>query len=156
MTVRDADDNPVSLPVAQYIAIVLGNDDLHFQTPLYEQILQECVEHIGEDGFRAEHYFTQHPDPAISKLAADMSVDVLSLPVTMQTESQRDAVRQDTEKLVLNFKLQVVEKRLLELRQEIIANSRDPERMKDLMQQYRDMQIVRNGLAKMVGTSLVV
>lgn len=156
MTVRDADDNPVSLPVAQYIAIVLGNDDLHFQTPLYEQILQECVEHIGEDGFHAEHYFTQHPDPAISKLAAEMSVDVLSLPAAMQTESQRDAVKQDTEKLVLNFKLQVVEKRLLELRQQILDNSKDPERMKALMQEYRDMQIVRNGLAKMVGTSLVV
>ena len=69
------DGGTVNLNVAQYVDYDLSSDGLSFSSPLYNTILQEAVEHSAEPDFKAFNYFMQHPDPAISQLAAALGID---------------------------------------------------------------------------------
>ena len=70
ITVQDVDGNDVEVAVAQYISLDLGGDGFKFHNDLYNQIMQEAVEHLEkEDDFVAETYFANHPNPEISRLA---------------------------------------------------------------------------------------
>ncbi len=73
--VEDAEGNLISLNVAQYISYDLSLDDLSFANPLYNRILAEAVEHSVDEGFKAEEYFTRHPDIEVSTVAVAMSVE---------------------------------------------------------------------------------
>ena len=58
ITVQDVDGNDVEVAVAQYISLDLGGDGFKFHNDLYNQIMQEAVEHLEkEDDFVAETYF---------------------------------------------------------------------------------------------------
>ena len=65
----------INLTVAQYISYDLGQDNLTFHDPRYNQILEEAVAHSGEEGFKAETYFLKHPDVNISALAVELAID---------------------------------------------------------------------------------
>lgn len=55
ITVQDVDGNDVEVAVAQYISLDLGGDGFKFHNDLYNQIMQEAVEHLEkEDDFVAE------------------------------------------------------------------------------------------------------
>ena len=78
----------ISLNVAQYIAYDLGLDNLSFSNPLSVQILTEAIEHSGEEGFKAEEYFTHHSDILVSTLAVKLSVDRFQLSESMQIKER--------------------------------------------------------------------
>ena len=61
ITVQDVDGNDVEVAVAQYISLDLGGDGFKFHNDLYNQIMQEAVEHLEkkEDDFVAENLFCQ-------------------------------------------------------------------------------------------------
>lgn len=46
ITVQDVDGNDVEVAVAQYISLDLGGDGFKFHNDLYNQIMQEAVEHL--------------------------------------------------------------------------------------------------------------
>ena len=69
ITVKDVDENEVQLPVAQYISLDMGGDGFKFHKDLYNQILQEALDHLDEEGFVAETYFSTHSNPEISRIA---------------------------------------------------------------------------------------
>ena len=87
IVVQDVDGNNVELPVAQYISLDLAGDNFKFHNELYNQILQEAVEHVEEEGFVAENYFANHPNPEISRIAGlptgDQEVSTVSLQLKM-------------------------------------------------------------------------
>ena len=93
IVVQDVDGNNVELPVAQYISLDLAGDDFKFHNELYNQILQEAVEHVEEEGFVAENYFANHPNPEISRIAGlptgDQEVSTVSLQLKMSQEKLR-------------------------------------------------------------------
>ncbi len=156
ITVQDHDGKDVTLPVAQYIDADLGSDQLTFSNDLYNQILHECVEHLNISGFESESYFINHPDPKISQLSAGMCTDRFHLSKSLKIEDEPAKLAHDVLTLILNFRLDYVEHHLDELRTKIIASSGDDLKMKAMIQEYQSMQTVRNQMAKMLGSNIIV
>ena len=150
------DGNTVNLTVAQYISYDLGADGLSFSQPLFNQILDEAMQHSGEPGFVAADYFVRHPDVGISKLAAEMVIDRVQLTKSLQMKREEGTLRSQVEHLVLDFRMDFVEHKLKELQKQIYASGGNMEQMMKLMAEYKDMQLIRNNMAKMLGTNIIV
>ena len=79
ITIIAPDRSEISLPLAQYVGLDLGSDQLRFHDDRYNQILNEALQHVGEENFKSESYFLQHPDLKISGLAAKLCVDKVQI-----------------------------------------------------------------------------
>ena len=77
--VETEDGTTVNLNVAQYIAYNLGVDGLKFANPLNSRILDEAVNHAGDENFCAEQFFLHHSDIEISRIATDLCMDKYQL-----------------------------------------------------------------------------
>ena len=153
--VETEDGDKVDLSVSQYVSYDLGADNLAFKNDLYNRMLAEAVEHNDEPGFNAEEYFTHHPDIEISQTATDMAIDHFQLSKSLQVRRDEDTLRNQVEHLVLDFRMAYVEQRLKELQREISLAVSDTERMMKLMAEYKDMQVIRNEIAKELGSYIV-
>ena len=153
--VETEDGGATKLTVAQYVAYDLGQDGLTFHDDLYNQILQEAVTHSGEADFKAESYFMQHPDIQISSLAAKLAIDRHQLSKTFQLKERDGGLKQHVLHLVLDLRRDIVDKRLKEIQQELKTVGDDKDKMKKLLEDYRDTQQLRDALAKQLGHDLV-
>lgn len=145
----------INLNVAQYIAYDLGLDNLVFANPLSVQILTEAVEHSNDPGFKAEEYFTHHPDIHVSTLAVRLSVEQFQLSESLQVK-EREIERKDRiMHLILDFRMDYVEHHLKEL-QVRLSQEKDIEKMMEVMGEIKKMQNMRNILAKKLGNDIVV
>ena len=133
IVVQDVDGNNVELPVAQYISLDLAGDDFKFHNELYNQILQEAVEHVEEEGFVAENYFANHPNPEISRIAGlptgDQEVSTVSLQLKMSQEKLRQLVLKD----LLSFRTHYIAQRIIEVQQEFARNPTNRELLEEFM-----------------------
>ena len=154
--VETEDGGMTSLTVAQYIAYDLGQDGLTFHNDQYNQMLQEAVEHSGEPDFKAENYFMQHPDFNISSLAAKLAIDRHQLGKGFQVKEREGSLKQHVQHLVLDLRLDIVEKRLKEIQAQLKQAGRDMERIKELLEEYKDTQQLRDALARQLGNDIVV
>ena len=154
--VETEDGGMTSLTVAQYIAYDLGQDGLTFHNDLYNQMLQEAVEHSGEPDFKAENYFMQHPDFNISSLAAKLAIDRHQLGKGFQVKEREGSLRQHVQHLVLDLRLDIVEKRLKEIQGLLKQTGNDMVRIKELLEEYKDTQQLRDALARQLGNDIVV
>ena len=166
--VEDEEGNHYSLTVAQYIYYNLAADNLSLHNDLFNKILHEACEHSTEPGFKAEPYFINHEDINMSKLATDMSMDRYHLSqrkadgpdneeAQLQAErNQTESLRNQTIHLLLDFRMDYVEAQLKEIQNKMRTVANDMEQLKALMEQFRDMQMLRNQLARQLGSNIVV
>ena len=154
--VETDDGQKISFNVAQYISYDLGQDGLSFANPLYNQVLDEAVAHSGEPGFKAEQYFTNHPDINISHLATQQVIDRHQLGGRFAVQPREGSLRQRVLHLVMDFRLDIVEARLKEIQQQLRQASSDMSRVMELMKQYKETQELRDLLARKLGSDLVV
>ena len=147
------DGNTVDLNVAQYIAYDLGQDELALSNPLYNRILEEAVAHSSDEGFKSESYFLNHPDVEISKIAGELSSDSVQLSKSLQKQPSEESLREQVFHLVLDFRMNYVEKQLKTLETEMKNSS--PEEQVRLMPQLMNLREIRNILAKRLGKNLV-
>ena len=149
------DGSFTDLTVAQYVNFDLGQDGIRFHNELYNQILDEAVAHSGEPDFKAETYFMHHPDVNISSLAAHLAIDTHQLGKSFQLKEREGSLRQHVLHLVLDLRMDIVEKRLKELKAEMRQVGSDMERIKALMEEFKETQELRNALAQQLGNDLV-
>ena len=154
--VETEDGGEISLTVAQYISYDLGQDNLQFHDDRYNLILAEAVEHSGDEGFKAEAYFTQHPDVAISSLAHQLAVEHHQLGRNFQPKARDGALRQQVLHLVLDLRLDIIDKRLKEIQTQLRQVGNDMDRVKELLEELKATQELRNALAKKLGNDLVI
>ena len=153
--VETEDGGQMNLTVAQYVNYDLGADNIRFHDDLYNQILDEAVAHSDEPGFKAEPYFMHHPDVNISSLAARLAIDTHQLGKSFQLKEREGGLRQHVLHLVLDLRMDIVEKRLKELKAEMRQVGSDMERIKTLMGEFKETQDLRNALAQQLGSDLV-
>lgn len=146
----------VNLSVSQYISYDLGSDNLKFTNDLYNRMLNEAVEHNNDEGFNAENYFMHHPDININKLATEMAIDHFQLSKSLQVKKDEDTLRNQVEHLILDFRMDYVEKHMKDLQREISLSSGDTDKMMKLMEEYKNMQVIRNAIAKELGNDIIV
>ena len=154
--VETEDGGTTDLNVAQYISYDLGADGLSFRSEVYNRILAEAVERSADKDFKAEAYFTRHPDISISTIAAEMAADRFQLSKSMQVNEDEDSLRNRVVHMVLDFRMDYVKMRLNQLRQEMALAASDMEKLMPLMKEYKDVQNLRNRIAKELGNEIIV
>lgn len=153
--IETADGGTVDLSVSQYIGYDLGADNLAFKNPMYNRMLAEAVEHNNDEGFNAEEYFTHHPDIDISRTATEMAIDHFQLSKSLQVRRDEDTLRNQVEHLILDFRMDYVEQHLKDLQREITLSANDTEKVMRLMAEYKDMQVIRNEIARELGNDII-
>ena len=149
------DGQTVSLSVAQYIDYDLAQDGLRFANETYNRILEEAVSHSGEEGFRAEPYFLQHPDIDISSLAGQLAISPYHLSRSLQLRHTTESLRQRVTHLVLDLRMNIVRRHLADIQAQMRAAGSDMDRIRQLMQEYKDAQLLRDALARRIGSDII-
>ena len=85
-----------------------------------------------------------------------MVIDRVQLTKSLQMKREEGTLRSQVEHLVLDFRMDFVEHKLKELQKQIYASGGNMEQMMKLMAEYKDMQLIRNNMAKMLGTNIIV
>lgn len=133
ITVKDVDENEVQLPVAQYISLDMDGDGFKFHKDLYNQILQEALDHLDEEGFVAETYFTTHSNPEISRIAGmplgEQEIATASLQLKLSPEKLRQYVFKD----LLSFRTHYIAQRIIEVQQEFAKNPTNRELLQEFV-----------------------
>ena len=169
--VETEDGTTVNLNVAQYIAYNLGVDGLKFANPLNSRILDEAVNHSGDENFCAEQFFLHHSDIEISRIATDLCMDKYQLldeqkaaradeeknadELRAEEENRIEALRQQTEHLLNDFRMDYLEQRLRDLKRDISLAVNDPERLQQLMEEYKTTHELRSQLARLLGNNII-
>ena len=169
--VETEDGTTVNLNVAQYIAYNLGVDGLKFANPLNSRILDEAVNHAGDENFCAEQFFLNHSDIEISRIATDLCMDKYQLldeqkaaradeeknadELRVEEENRIEALRQQTEHLLNDFRMDYLEQRLRDLKRDISLAVNDPERLQQLMEEYKTAHELRSQLARLLGNNII-
>ena len=169
--VETEDGTTVNLNVAQYIVYNLGVDGLKFANPLNSRILDEAVNHAGDENFCAEQFFLHHSDIEISRIATDLCMDKYQLfdeqkaaradeeknadELRVEEENRIEALRQQTEHLLNDFRMDYLEQRLRDLKRDISLAVNDPERLQQLMEEYKTAHELRSQLARLLGNNII-
>ena len=150
------------LTVIEYIMNDLKEDDLAFHNPLHRQLMEEAARHLHTEGFCAERFFLNHPDPAISQLSAELISNRYQL---SKYHFKNQKIVTDEERLyelvpllMVNFKYAIVSEELKHMMQAlqdptIIA---DEERCNAIMKRYAELHEVQNLMAKRLGDRVVL
>lgn len=158
--VETEENEETPLTVIEYISTDLKQDELQFHNPLHRKILAEAEAHLHDPNFTAERYFLAHPDPEISKLAADMISERYQL-----SKSNRQAITKDEERLhelvphqLIDFKFAILDEDMrctLQAlnRPEIAAN---PEKCLEIMTHYKELGELQKMMAKRAGDRVVL
>ena len=154
--IETEDGEQFNMNVAQYVDYDLGSDGLTFHDERYNQILREAVEHSSEEDFKAETYFMHHPDADISHLATQLAIDRHQLGRGFQVKQREGSLRQHVQHLVLDLRMDIVEKRMKEIQTEMRQVGSDRERAMELMEEFKSAQELRNALARQLGNDLIV
>ena len=150
------DGETVNLNVAQYIDYDLSSDGLAFSEDLYNQILKEAVEHSADEGFKAERYFMQHPNPEISQLAAKLGIAKHQLSRSFDKKMSESDLQQHINHLILDFRMDIVSQQLDDLKRQMKEAGSDMVRIKELMTAFQEAQNLRNALARQLGSDVIV
>ena len=154
--VETEDGGTTDMTVAQYVAYDLGSDALSFHDERYNQILDEAVAHSGKPDFKAEAYFLHHPDMEIGQLAAELAIDRHQLGKGFELKEREGGLRQHVLHLVLDLRMDIVEKHLKEITKQLKEVGKDNEQMMKLLEEFKDTQQLRDALAKQLGNDIIV
>ncbi|GHT54949.1 DNA primase [Bacteroidia bacterium] len=143
--VDDETQETLFVNVTESIVQNLQEDELELANPLYKSILDEAFAHYQEEGFAAEHYFQNHPDPTISQFAVDISTNKY---IESKVHSKHKKVVTEEEKLlelvlyaVLNYKDAILKQQMDDLTRQIAEAEagQDTEKLQQLVAQLTDL-----------------
>lgn len=164
----------VSFNVIEFIVSDLMDDEIVFQNPLYKKILEEAFENCRKQGFVAEQYFRNHPDPDISKLAVDISTDkyILSNIYTKQERNDPDTQRQEIERKnelnkmllekvpyeIFNYKDSIIKKREAEINDELkkAKDEKNFDKQIELAKELLDLKEAHRAISQQLGERIIV
>ncbi|MDO4163348.1 MAG: DNA primase [Bacteroides sp.] len=158
----DEEGNEVPISVIEYVVSDLKEDEIDFHNPLHRQIMTEAAAHIHDEGFCAERYFVNHPDPAISKLCVELISTRYQL---SKYHSKNQKIVSDEERLyelvptlIINFKYAIVSEEI----KHILTALQDPavtadnEKCDAIMKRYCGLREVQSIMAKRLGDRVVL
>ena len=169
--VETEDGGVMSLNIAQYIDYNLSVDGLKLANPLFVKILQEAVAHSEDEGFNAEQFFIHHEDIDVSRIATDLCVDKYRMldeqksaanaepknkdELKAEEENRIENLRQQTEHLLNDFRMDYLEQHLRQLQAQILQAAGDNERLMQLMEEYKTAHELRSKLARLLGNNII-
>lgn len=152
----------VIMRVADYIRFDLERDDLTFYTPSFKQMLDEAAEHCKDEGFIANRYFLAHPDPNISRLAANLISDKYQLSKYhtkfRELEQEEDKLDYLVPREIYSLKDAYILYKIKDIQTKIkeAQNKGDMEQIFDLMKQHAHLNEIKSVLCKELGERIVL
>lgn len=148
--------------VADYIQSELQRDDLTFYTPAFQVMLEEGAAKCSEESFVASRYFLSHPDPNISRLAANLISDKYQLSKyhTKYRELEQEEDRLDH--LVLRDLYALKDAYILQKIKEVQVKIKEAqtegklEEALEQMKQLTRLNEIKNVLSKELGERIVL
>lgn len=126
-TIEDEDGQEQQLSAFEFTRLSLQDEGIELSSPLYERIIDEGIQHLHDEDFKADQYFSRHTDPLISALVFDLCIDREPLS-RMHADVPEEQRFDDTVlSLVSNIKLHYVQMELKAL----LAQAKNPELMRD-------------------------
>ncbi|MCC8197437.1 MAG: DNA primase [Tannerellaceae bacterium] len=148
--------------VAEYIKTELEQDDLTFFTPTYKQMLDECVNLCREEGFIAQRYFLAHPDPNVSRLAANLISEKYQLSKYhskhRELEQEEDVLKQVLAKELYSFKNAYIQHQIKEVQNKIkqAQQENNLEEILAFMKQLEQLNMIKRVISKELGERIVI
>ncbi len=152
--VETEDGGTVSLNVAQFVYYNLTSEDLSFSNPLYNRMLEEIVCNAAQEEFCSSTFFTKHPDIEISKTATDLVMERYTLSKSLELKYTKEGLRSHVERLLLEFRRDIVDARLDELLRQIKAFGNDMEKASELLAEYSEQKQLSAAIAKQLGNNI--
>ena len=158
--VESEEGEEIPLTVTEYICADLEQDSLQFHNPTHRKLLDEAVTHLHDKDFCTERYFLAHPDPSISRMAADMLSDRYRL-----SKSNEQAIVKDEERLheliphlLIDFKLAILEEDMKQIVQQLSLPevAKDPQRAMEVMKHYKKLTETLKEMAKRAGDRVIL
>ena len=149
-----------SISVTEYISMDLRQDGLTFQNPTHRKLLAEAEERLNDEAFCAERYFISHPNPTISRMAADMLSDRYRL-----SKSNEQLMVKDEERLheliphlLIDFKLAILKEDMKQTIQQLNLPevSKDVQKAMDVMKHYKELTETLKEMAKRAGDRVIL
>ncbi|SEG05387.1 DNA primase [Parabacteroides chinchillae] len=148
--------------VADYIRFDLERDDLTFYTPLFKTMLDEAAEHCKDKGFIANRYFLAHPNPNISKLAANLISEKYQLSKYHTKYRELEQEEDKIEPLVLRELFALKDAYVLQQIKEIQVKIKEAqtqgnmEQAVELIKQLTRLNEIKNVLSKELGERIIL
>ena len=158
--VESEEGEEIPLTVTEYICADLEQDSLQFHNPTHRKLLDEAVAHLHDKDFCTERYFLAHPDPSISRMAADMLSDRYRL-----SKSNEQAIVKDEERLheliphlLIDFKLAILEEDMKQTVQQLNLPevAKDAQRAMEVMKHYKKLTETLKEMAKRAGDRVIL
>ena len=155
---EDGEETPIR--VTEYISMDLAQDGLQFQNPLHRQLLAEAEANLDKPNFCAERYFLAHPNPSISRMAADLISDRYRL-----SKSNEQALTKDEERLheliphlLIDFKLSILEEDMKQTIQQLNNPdvAKNAQKAMEVMKHYKELTDTLKEMAKRAGDRVIL
>ena len=152
----------IVMRVAEYIRYDLERDDLTFYTPIIKSMLDEAADKCKTEGFIASRYFLAHPNPNVSRLAANLISEKYQLSKYhskyRELEQEQDKLDQLVTREIYAMKdayiLQQIKETQLGIK-EAHAQGNE-EKVFELMKQLTRLNEIKNVLSKELGERIVL
>lgn len=167
---EETDTDTDKVRVIDYVRFDLERDELWFAHPLYKQMLDEAVERSSNENFNPSRYFLAHPDPEVSKLAAELISDKYELSKYHIKQFGEHAKKEDTPLAEEHNLVRFVPRAITELKaihvdillKEVMAElaqkykEKDLEGERELMARLQKIKLIKDTLAKELGDRIVL
>ena len=151
----------IDMRVAEFLRDDLERDDLSFYTPIFKQMLDEAANRCGEETFIAHRYFLSHPDPLVSRVAANLMSEKYQLSKYhfkfREVEQEEDKLDQLVVRDLFAFKEAYIMRQLKE-KQELLKqlSSADPEQIMTVMKEIAQLNEIKKVLSKELGERIIL
>lgn len=148
--------------VASYIYNDLSSDDIFFTHPLCRQMLEEAAKRCGEKGFNCSRYFLSHPNPEISRLAANLISDKYQLSKYhtkfREIEQEEDRLEMIVSYGIFALKEAYVNSQIKEVHARLkeAQNTGDAEKAMSLLIELKQLNDLNSNLCKELGERIVL
>lgn len=168
----DEQGNIVPVNVVDFVKYDLERDGLWFNNMLYRQILDEAVNNCCQAGFVSSRYFLNHPDPQISKLAAEImgdryelskihtkyfvSYDVDGCPTDDDNPfDERKKLDKNVPRAMIELKDAYITQKILGINEMLKQNS-DPQSVAELIGELQILKDIKKELSKELGERIIL
>lgn len=152
----------VVIRLSEYIRSELERDDLTFYTPVFKSMLDEAASRCATEGFIANRYFLAHPDPNISRLAANLISEKYQLSKYhtkyRELEQEEDKLDQLVVRELYGFKDAYILSQIKEIQAQIkdVQSKGDMEQVFELMKRLTRLNEIKNILSKELGERIIL
>ncbi len=163
-------DDGTACTVGEFVLADLEADQIRFENPIYQQVLDEYALHMHEENFSAERFFKYHPDTLVSSLAVDLIADRYPLSkihakknitenvaAIIEMPSDADNLIDLVPHLLCELKLTIVNQQLVAIKHRLKhAQENDAyDQLMPILQEQAVLEQIRQELCKLLGQRIM-